>query len=148
MHIRTEIERNKKKEILKNICYLYLTTSNFFHLQNFIKNANYEYFVANLKSVSINHLHAPLPPPHTHSLSTSALQTEVALAMDAVELFARALDDFFDGGEDSLDIAQLACDRVKTWRHGSTLRNYMLAVSFFPVQLLVLLLLSLVLSMI
>ncbi|GFR85416.1 glutamate receptor, ionotropic kainate [Elysia marginata] len=58
------------------------------------------------------------------------IATETALAYDAFSLFALALDEFTNGGENQMDVAQLSCDKVKSWKHGSTLRNYMLVTKF------------------
>ncbi|XP_047735944.1 glutamate receptor ionotropic, kainate 2-like isoform X1 [Hyalella azteca] len=51
------------------------------------------------------------------------ITTESALMYDAVQLFARALDDLDRSRE--VDITPLYCEGDKTWPHGSSLINYM-----------------------
>ncbi|XP_042864658.1 glutamate receptor ionotropic, kainate 2-like isoform X3 [Penaeus japonicus] len=50
-------------------------------------------------------------------------QTEVALMYDAVQLFAKALDDLDRSRH--IDITPLECDGDATWVHGNSLINYM-----------------------
>ncbi|XP_064105620.1 LOW QUALITY PROTEIN: glutamate receptor ionotropic, kainate 2-like [Macrobrachium nipponense] len=51
------------------------------------------------------------------------LKTEVALMYDAVQLFAKALDDLDRSRH--IDITPLDCDGDATWVHGNSLINYM-----------------------
>ncbi|KAK4297158.1 hypothetical protein Pmani_030406 [Petrolisthes manimaculis] len=54
---------------------------------------------------------------------TTTLQTEVALMYDAVQLFAKALDDL--DRPRHIDVTPLECDGDFTWVHGNSLINYM-----------------------
>ncbi|XP_050700937.1 glutamate receptor ionotropic, kainate 2-like isoform X2 [Eriocheir sinensis] len=51
------------------------------------------------------------------------LKTEVALMYDAVQLFAKALDDLDRSRH--IDVTPLECDGDATWVHGNSLINYM-----------------------
>ncbi|XP_068247412.1 glutamate receptor ionotropic, kainate 2-like isoform X2 [Palaemon carinicauda] len=51
------------------------------------------------------------------------LKTEVALMYDAVQLFAKALDDLDRSRH--IDVTPLDCDGDNTWVHGNSLINYM-----------------------
>ncbi|XP_042864660.1 glutamate receptor ionotropic, kainate 2-like isoform X5 [Penaeus japonicus] len=53
----------------------------------------------------------------------NTLKTEVALMYDAVQLFAKALDDLDRSRH--IDITPLECDGDATWVHGNSLINYM-----------------------
>lgn len=56
------------------------------------------------------------------------LQTESALIYDAVDLFARALDNLDRSREVNID--NLDCLGDRSWKHGSSLIKYMKWVSF------------------
>ncbi|KAK8388628.1 hypothetical protein O3P69_020541 [Scylla paramamosain] len=55
--------------------------------------------------------------------NTTLLKTEVALMYDAVQLFAKALDDLDRSRH--IDVTPLECDGDSTWVHGNSLVNYM-----------------------
>lgn len=55
------------------------------------------------------------------------LQTEVALVFDAVQLFAKALDDL--DRSKHISVTSLDCEGDVTWIHGNSLINYMKWVS-------------------
>lgn len=60
-------------------------------------------------------------------LSPGSLQTEVALVFDAVQLFAKALDDLERSRH--INVTPLDCDGDVTWIHGNSFINYMKWVS-------------------
>ncbi|XP_069947297.1 glutamate receptor ionotropic, kainate 2 isoform X3 [Cherax quadricarinatus] len=65
----------------------------------------------------------PQPTPHTTNSNMTFLKTEVALMYDAVQLFAKALDDLDRSRH--IDVTPLECDGDVTWVHGNSLINYM-----------------------
>ncbi|XP_068244028.1 glutamate receptor ionotropic, kainate 2-like isoform X5 [Palaemon carinicauda] len=61
--------------------------------------------------------------PPIQGSNMTFLKTEVALMYDAVQLFAKALDDLDRSRH--IDVTPLDCDGDTTWVHGNSLINYM-----------------------
>ncbi|XP_064079193.1 glutamate receptor ionotropic, kainate 2-like isoform X3 [Macrobrachium nipponense] len=65
----------------------------------------------------------PTAVPAIQGGNMTFLKTEVALMYDAVQLFAKALDDLDRSRH--IDVTPLDCDGDTTWVHGNSLINYM-----------------------